>query len=389
MDKLLEKQAIILKSVSTKLIRYTYHNILWDGRMIGLVGPRGVGKTTMMLQHIKLTLSVKDTLYVTADDLFFETHKLVELADWFVKNNGRHLIIDEIHKYPNWAQELKQVYDTYYNLQVIFTGSSVLDIYKGMADLSRRAAIYHMQGLSFREYLFLFHNITANTYTLEEILAHKVDEPLLEHPLPLFHDYLVRGYYPIGLEKDYNIKIPQVVQQTMETDIPIYANMNASTGKKLRQLMMIIAQSAPFKPVMQKLAGMIDVSRNQISDYLLYMEQAGMIAQLRNDVGGIRGLGKVEKIYIDNPTLVYALSSDNANIGNLRETFFFNQMRVHTDVISSKVADFQIGDKTFEVGGRNKHQKQIINVNDAYIVKDDIEQGYMNVVPLWQFGLTY
>lgn len=175
----------------------------------------------------------------------------------------------------------------------------------------------------------------------------------------------------------------------MENDIPQYANMNVSTGRKLKQLLMIIAKSVPFKPVMQKLADIIGVSRNYLSDYLLYIEKAGMIAQVRDDTGGIRGLGKVEKIYLDNTNLIYALGRENSNIGNMRETFFYNQMRVKQDVISSKISDFQIGERTFEIGEKNKGQQQIAKAQEGYIVKDDIETGYGNIIPLWNFGMNY
>jgi predicted AAA+ superfamily ATPase len=366
-----------------------YGQIRWAGRMLGLVGPRGVGKTTMLLQHIKLHLPVEKTLYVSADSLYFVDHTLVELAERFVKQGGEHLVVDEIHKYVGWSRELKQIYDTHSDLQVIFTGSSILDIYKGVADLSRRAPIYEMQGLSFREYLYLFHRIEVPVYTLEDILAHKAEIPGVAHPLPMFRDYLKRGYYPFGRDEDYERELGQVIYQTMEGDIPQYAMMNVSTGRKLRQLLVIISKSVPFKPVMTKLAEMVGVSRNQLGDYLLYMERAGMIVQLRDDTGGIRGLGKVEKVYIDNTNLAYALGNSATDIGNLRETFFFNQMRVNNDVISSSKADFVIGGRTFEVGGKGKGQKQIADTAEGYIVKDDIETGYLNVVPLWTFGLNY
>ena len=180
-----------------------------------------------------------------------------------------------------------------------------------------------------------------------------------------------------------------MINQTMEVDIPQYAMMNVSTGRKLRQLLVVISKSVPFKPVMTKLASLIGVSRNQLGDYLLYMERAGMIAQLRDDTGGIRGLGKVEKVYIDNTNLAYVLGNNATDIGNLRETFFFNQMRVNHDVVSSDKADFIIDGRTFEVGGRKKGQRQIADVIEGYVVKDDIEMGYLNVVPLWNFGLCY
>lgn len=389
MERLYESFDKQLKMTLTDFIRYRYDEINWSGRMFGLVGPRGVGKTTMFLQYIKQNLNRRDTLYVSADNLYFADNSLVDLADKFSKQGGKHLFIDEIHKYKDWSRELKQLYDTYPDMQIAFTGSSILDIYKGTADLSRRAPIYEMQGLSFREYLGMFHHISAPAYSLEDILQHKVEIPGVEHPLPLFADYLKRGYYPFGMDIDFDMELEQVINQTMEIDIPQYAEMNVSTGRKLKQLLVIIARSVPFKLVMQKLADMIGVSRNYLNDYLLYIEKSGMIGQVRDATGGIRGLGKVDKVYLDNTNLIYSLGRENMNVGNLRETFFYNQMRVRQDVIASKISDFQIGDRTFEIGGKNKVQKQIADAREGYVVKDDIETGYGNVIPLWNFGMNY
>lgn len=378
-----------LKETSTDFIRYKYLDIKWKGRAFGLVGPRGVGKSYMLLQHIKQNLDTKDTLYVSADNIYFSEHKLVDLADEFVKMGGKHLFIDEIHKYEGWSRELKQIIDDFGELQIVISGSSILDIYKGMADLSRRVPIYHMQGLSFREYLSLFHNITAPTFTLEEIIRGKAEIPGVEHPLPLFRSYLRNGYYPYGMDPEFEIELQQVVNQTMEVDIPQYLNTNVAVGRRLKSLLMVIARSVPFKPVLTKIAEVTGISRNDISEYMVYIEKAGMISQLRDKTGGIRGLGKTEKVYLDNTNLIYSLAPDNAEIGNVRETFFLNQTRVRHDVISSPLSDFEIDGKTFEIGGKKKGHKQIEKAAEGYIVKDDIETGFSNVIPLWAFGLMY
>ena len=378
-----------LKLTTSTFHRYMYDQVSWESRMFGLVGPRGVGKSTMILQYIKDNRDKRHMLYVAADHLYFSTHTLVDTVDEFVKDGGEQIFIDEIHKYENWSRELKLIYDHHPDLKVGFTGSSILDITKGASDLSRRALIFTMQGLSFREYLALFHNITAPVYTINEIIEHKAKLDAISHPLPLFRDYLKNGYYPFANEGGYEMRLRQVINQTMEVDIPQYANMNASTGRKLKKLLAVIAQSVPFKPVMESLATVIGVSRNVLPDYFLYMEQAGMIGQLRDDTGGIRGLGKVEKVYLDNTNLAYLLGHESTDIGNIRETFFYNQMRVMTDVISSRISDFEIDGKTFEVGGKKKKQKQIQDTAQGYVVKDDIETGYGNIIPLWQFGLTY
>ena len=274
-------------------------------------------------------------------------------------------------------------------MKVGFTGSSVLDIYKGFADLSRRAPIFMMQGLSFREYLQLFHNIQVPVFSLAEVVNLKVKITDVSHPLPLFRNYLQKGYYPFAGDTDFELRLRQVINQTMEVDIPQYANMNASTGRKLKKLLSVIAKSVPFKPVMDSLATVVGVSRNVLPDYFLYMEQAGMIGQLRDDNGGIRGIGKVEKVYLDNTNMDYLLGDNATDTGNIRETFFYNQTRVVTDVINSRISDFEIDGKTFEVGGKKKGNKQLSDAKEGYIVKDDIEYGSGNIIPLWAFGFLY
>lgn len=389
MDQLFEYSNKLINEVDVTFVRYLYSEINWRNRLLGLVGPRGVGKTTLVLQHIQQNLNKADTLYVTAEDFYFASNRLVDLADRFAKLGGKYLFIDEIHKYPDWAKELKLIYDYHSSLNVIFTGSSVLDIKKGSADLSRRAVVYHMQGLSFREYLALFHDIDVNVFSLNEIINHQVVVPQVPHPLALFGNYVERGYYPFSKEDDYDMRLRQIVNQTLESDIPLYASMNVSTGRKLIQLLSIISQSVPFKPNMSKIAEMLGISRNNMADYLLYIEEAGLIAQLRDNTGGIRGLGKVDKVYLDNTNLIFNLGDDIQNKGNIRETFFLNQTRVKHRVTSSAKTDFSIGELNFEIGGRNKDQKQIKTVENGYVVKDDIESGYLNTIPLWHFGLMY
>ncbi len=378
-----------LNQTNSSFHRYMYNRVSWESRMFGLVGPRGVGKSTMVLQYVKEHRGGRRMMYVAADHLYFSSHTLVDMVDEFVKENGEQIFIDEIHKYENWSRELKQIYDSYPGLKVGFTGSSVLDIYKGFSDLSRRAPVFMMQGLSFREFLGLFHQIDVPIFSLNDVLRHEAKLADVSHPLPLFKDYLRRGYYPFSGESDFEMRLLQVVNQTMEVDIPQYANMNASTGRKLKKLLAVIAQSVPFKPVMDSLATVVGVSRNVLPDYFLYMEQAGMIGQLRDATGGIRGLGKVEKVYLDNTSLAYLLGSESADIGNIRETFFYNQMRVTEGVISSRISDFEIGGKTFEVGGKKKGKKQLAEAEEGYVVRDDIEFGTGNIIPLWAFGLTY
>lgn len=378
-----------VEQVPTYFKRFMMGDIDWNGRMFGLVGPRGTGKTTLFLQYIKEHEHQKKMFYASGDNLYFSSHSLVELADEFSREDGDQLFIDEIHKYRNWSRELKQIYDTHPDLQVAFTGSSILDITQGEADLSRRAPIYHLQGLSFREYLGVFEQIEAPLLSLEEIIAGKAFIDGVRHPLPFFKQYLLRGYYPYAQDSLFDMELTQVVNQTLEVDIPTFAKMNASTGRKLKHLLMIIAQSVPFKPVMDKLATMIGVSRNYMADYLMYLEKAGMIASLRDTTSGLRALGKVAKIYLDNTNLANLLGGNATNVGNLRETFFLNQMRVRNNVVASRISDFEIDGYTFEVGGQKKNARQLADAQQGFVVRDDIEFGTGNVIPLWAFGLNY
>ena len=389
MNRLYEYMNRQLNNVTDDFHRYMYNEINWGNRMLGLVGPRGVGKTTLFLQRIKEHHSLSNTLYVSAEHMYFADHSLYDLAEAFLKNGGKYLFIDEVHKYAGWSRELKLIYDSMPGLSVYFTGSSVLDIEKGEADLSRRAPKYFMQGMSFREYLAIRHGIRAPQLSLEEILAGKASIPGVEHPLPLFQDYLRCGYYPFGSDAQFDIELDQVITRTLEVDIPQFAGMTAATGHKLKRLMAIVSTLAPFKPNMTSLGSQIHASRNNVEDYLLYMEKAGMVAQLRTNAGGLGALGKAEKVYLDNTNILYNLGGDGGDIGNVRETFFFNQMRVKHNVTASKISDFEIDGITFEVGGRSKGQAQIAKADRGYIVKDDIEFGGGNVVPLWAFGLTY
>lgn len=389
MDRLQNRFNIMLSDTPVGFHRYVYDKIDWSDRLIGLKGPRGVGKTTLLLQRAKEFLDRNTTLLVNADDLYFTSHTLVDLADDFVRLGGKVLMIDEVHKYKEWSRELKLIYDYHKDLKVVFTGSSILDIEEGEADLSRRVVPYEMQGLSFREYLRMFKEIELPKLTLDEILNNKLVMPAGFHPYAYFNEYLRIGYYPFSNESQFERRLMQVVNKTIEVDIPQYTDMTASAIRKLKRLMSIVSESVPFKPNLSSISQVLGISRNLLPEWFVYMEKAGLIMQLRDDTGGIRGLGKVDKVYIDNTALMYMLGRENTDIGNVRETFFMNQTRVMHDVITSSVSDFQIEKYTFEVGGKNKTQKQIVGVPNAFVVKDDIEIGYQNVIPLWVFGLMY
>ena len=389
MEKLYEYMYNRLKDTTSTFFRYKYPEIHWDNRMLGIVGPRGVGKTTLFLQHIKKCHSLENTLYVTADHMYFGNHTLYDTAEVFNKAGGKYLFVDEVHKYDGWSKELKQIYDSFPDLHVYFTGSSILDIEKGEADLSRRAPKYIMQGMSFREYLKIRHNIDCPVFSIEDIIAGKAEIPLVRHPLQYFKNYLIDGYYPFGTDIDFSIELSQVITRTLEVDIPQFANMSMATGKKLKKLITILAALVPYKPNFISLASQISASRNNVEDYLVHMEKAGMLSILRDGTGGLGMLGKIEKVYLDNTNIVHLLSDGKADTGTMRETFFLNQMRVNNIVTSSAISDFEIDGKTFEVGGRSKGQRQIRDAREGYIVKDDIENSHGNILPLWAFGLNY
>lgn len=390
MEKLFEKSRARIAEVSVDFVRDIHDEIAWDDRLIAILGARGVGKTTLLLQHIKLHDDIPTSLYVTADDLWFTSHTLVELADTFYKNGGRTLYIDEIHRYGNWSVELKNIYDSYSGLKVVYTGSSILDIRRGGADLSRRHLEYMMYGLSFREYLILAHDIKLPVSSLEDILSHNIKFPTNEYrPIALFKEYMKMGYYPFFQQIDYLSRLQQVVDQVLEVDIPKYAELSLTTIEKLKRLMYVISQSVPFKPNYSKLGRDLECHRTSLSDLVLLLDKSQMIQILRDDSFGVSSLGKVDKIYLGNTNLAYALSDAEPEVGNLRETVFLTSVKPRYDVMSSSVSDFKVGKYTFEVGGKNKKQKQIHGVDNAFVVKDDIEYGYLNVVPLWAFGFLY
>lgn len=390
MEKLYETFRLKLEETPTDYVRYLHDEIAWDDRLVAITGARGVGKSTLVLQHIKQYDDIDTSLYASADNLWFSNHSIVELAETFYKNGGKTLYIDEIHKYKNWSTEIKNVYDTYTKLKVVYTGSSILDLQQGGADLSRRRLEYKMYGLSFREYLKISRGIEVPIHTLEDILANHIDFPTKDYrPIALFMEYLKGGYYPYFQNKGYYLRLLNVINRVVEEDIPTFAELSVATAGKLKKLLYIIAQSVPFKPNYSKLGRDLDMHRNSVSELMVWLDKAELINILRDDTCGISALGKVDKIYLNNPNLSYALSDTVPNIGNIRETIFLSLLKVSHTITSSSVSDFKVGDYTFEVGGRNKKQKQIQGVDNAYIVKDDIEYGYKKVVPLWAFGLLY
>lgn len=388
MENLYELFYAKLAETPTGFMRYLHQRINWNNRMIAILGERGVGKTTLILQKIKQD-GVDHTMYFDADNVYFGQHSLFDTANEFYRKGGQRLYIDEIHKYPSWSAELKMIYDYCPQLQVIVTGSSILELFKGIADLSRRIIPYLLVGLSFREYLAMAKGIDLPPVSFEDILRHKVVFPAEERPLALFDDYLKTGYYPFWNETDYMTRLNNVINQTIENDIPAYAKMNVATSRKLKQLLFIISQSVPFKPNYTQIGAAMECDRGTVADLAFYLEKARLLMSLRHQDDGMKNYGKPEKLYLGNTNLIYALSEGKPDVGNLRETFFLSQMQVNQEVFASKVADFLINGKTFEVGGKSKGKKQIAEVKDAFVVRDNIEYGYENVIPLWHFGMSY
>lgn len=390
MRTLIDRFRILLSETSTDYVRDIHNTIAWDDNLIAILGARGIGKTTLVLQHIKLHENIDKSLFVYADDIWFSSHTIFELAETFYKDGGEALYIDEIHKYSNWSQEIKNIADIFPKLRVCYTGSSVLDLQKGSHDLSRRVLEYHMYGLSFREYLSIGKGIDVPKHSLEQILSGEIDFPFDKHrPIALFKEYLKEGYYPFFIKKGYYIRLNNVINTVVEQDIPRFAELSLSMSAKLKTLLYIISQSVPFKPNYTKIAKDIDTNRNVISDLMVWLEKAGLINILRDEVHGIKLLGKVNKIYLNNPNLSFALSDEMPNIGNIRETIFFTLLRVNHKITASSVSDFKVDNYTFEIGGKGKGKSQIHGVENGYIVKDDIEHGYKETIPLWAFGLLY
>lgn len=381
-----------------KTPRNFVNEIDWTNRLIGLKGARGVGKTTLLLQYIKANLPVDGvrTLYVSLDDIYFSENRLVDFVDDFVINGGEYLFLDEVHRYTNWAQEIKNIYDDHNDLKIIFTGSSLLHLKKANADLSRRVVMYHMRGLSFREYLKLDHNIEVPTLNLTDLLH---DHTLLARNitmdlkiLPLFKSYLKYGYYPYFLEnKDsYHQKLMETIHLILEVDIPQFESLSIGSINKMKQLLQILSYSVPFKPNIQKLSERMEITRNSLKQYLNYLRDTEVISALYRDTLGISVLQKPEKIYLGNTNMLYAFGEQNINIGNLRETFFLNQVGAYHDLTHSKSGDFLLNRQlTFEVGGKNKKDEQLKGISNAFYVMDDIEVGIKNKIPLWMFGLLY
>lgn len=397
MERITQKFYEKYAATQTETIRSFMYTIDWSNRFIGIKGSRGVGKTTLILQHIKNNYKPNaSVLYVTLDNLYFTENKLYDLADNFYKKGGQLLAIDEVHKYKNWAIELKNIYDDMPQLKVIFTGSSLLHLHQAKADLSRRTVMYEMPGLSFREFIQFQTGKKLNSHSLNEILENHTEIAVSVvselKPLMYFQDYLNFGYYPFYTENtvSFHQKLSEVILTVLEVDIPQFASIPTNNIIYLKKLLKIISTSVPFKPNLNSLSERTGISLNTLKSYISLLNDAQLLQLLHLPEKGINSLNKPEKIYLNNANLMHNQGENNVNVGNLRETFFLNQVQTKHKVNASPTADFLVNQQfTFEIGGVSKTSKQIKDTANAFIVKDNIEIGSDHIIPLWLFGFLY
>ena len=398
MDILNTYSVRLIDEAPTDFLRYLYHEINWKNRLIAITGSRGTGKTTMLKQYAKLNCNYKNgkALYVSLDNIWFSSHTLFDLADEFAKNGGEVLLLDEVHKYQNWSQEIKNIYDYMPSLQVVFTGSSLLKIEKGEADLSRRAATYHLQGMSFREYLSYEHGINIKPLSLDDILANHIsiatDFAGQFRPLPLFKEYLRYGYYPYYKEDKqlFHERLLSTVNAVLDIDLPAVYAVETLTIKRIKRLLSIIAEIVPCVPNISDMAQKVETTRVSLMKYLIYLSEAHLVMLMEKKSSGFKQMEKPEKIYLGNSNYCYAFAGDKADIGNVRETFFFNQVRAKYGVAFSSATDFLVDGKyDFEVGGKSKTFEQIKELPNGIVAADDIEVGFGRKIPLYLFGLLY
>ncbi len=403
-ETLFEEQQHLLDRVSLDKKRYLYTQINWNLRSIGILGQRGLGKTTMMLQYIKEHYTHSDkALYVSLDNPYFQSISLFEFAKTFEQQGGEVLFIDEVHKYQEWSTHIKNIYDTL-ALRVVFSGSSILQIAKQNADLSRRSIIYQLENLSFREYLSLKEIVHFDAYSLEEVLnnhqaiASQISKTI--KPLKLFKAYLKYGAYPFILEDEgtYHQRIVQIINLILESDLPHINTIDMKQITKLKKLLYMLAVNVPFVPNITDLSKATEISRPKLYTYLVYLEDAKIINSIRSKEKGYSIMSKPEKIFMQNTNISYALTA-HIDTGSAREAFFINQIKNYTasknlfideSIYVAKQGDFLVEERyTFEIGGKNKSFKQIKDMQDSYVAADEIEIGYKNKIPLWLFGFLY
>lgn len=386
-----------LAATTTTFHRYLSNQIAWEERLIGIKGPKGAGKTTLLLQHIKETFPQRDdALYVSLDNLWFADHNLKDLVRYYYQHGGRHIFIDEIHHHKNWQLLLKNLYDDYPDLQIVYSGSSLLQLAQTEADLSRRLADYTLAGMSFREYLVYEGIAVFPIVGLEDLLTNHVEiafevKEKIPNILPHFEHYLKMGYYPFYKEakRTFNQRLQQVVNHVLDVDYPMIDEVEIATIRKAKKMLMVLAESVPQTPNMNELYAQLDTSRSQGLKMMYALERAGLLALLADTTKSLKVLSRPEKVFLNNPNLMYALGR-KTDIGTIRETFFMNQLQqTHTVTYPAK-GDFLIDGKyLFEIGGAGKTFNQIKDVENSFLAVDDTEIGHKNRIPLWMFGLLY
>lgn len=398
METLFEKHDILIRNTKTNFVRSIMDDIDWDAHLIALRGPRGVGKTTLMLQYIKLNYQPysRDVLYCSLDTMYFASHSLLSLASDFYKQGGKHLFLDEAHKYENWSKEIKEIYDLYPEMRIVLSASSLLNLLMGDADLSRRCVSYEMQGLSFREYLGLYKDIRIMPASLETILGNPQDICAEVNgkcrPIEHFNEYLKFGYYPFYSKNKstYYQIIEQVVNFTIDVELTQICKVDPSNIRKIKALLYILSTTVPFDVDISKLSVYTGINRNTIIAYLRNLADAHIIQQLYYDAKSVGKLQKPDKIYLDNTNLIYALATSKSNIGTIREAFAVNQLSARHTVEYNKNGDFRIDGKwVVEVGDIDKDFSQIADIPNSYILADNIETPIGKKLPLWLLGMMY
>ncbi len=394
MELLKEKFLRKLTETDLRIVRDFTNEVDWNNRLIGITGGRGCGKTTLILQYIKQHLADGDkVLYLSLDDIYFASHQLAELVRDFVLDGGQYLFLDEVHRYKNWSTEIKNLYDDYSGLRIVFTGSSMLNLRKSAADLSRRAVVYEMPGLSLREFILFDQGIRFPAFPLQQILSDhlSISRTINQRisPVGVFREYLQTGYYPYFLEGKaaFSRKLASTIDVVLESEIPSIIDLSMASVDKMRLLLAIISEGVPFTPNIQKISEKTGISRNTIIQYLHLLEDARIITLLYEATKGISRMQKPAKIYLHHPNHMVALTTSNTEAGNLRETFFMNQLLRKHRVSLPSSGDFLVDDQfLFEIGGRSKPKAQLKEHPRGYVASDDLEYGSGNRIPLWLFG---
>lgn len=398
METLFKKHRILVSQVDTTIVRQFMKNIDWEKQLVSIRGSRGVGKTTLMRQYIKQTYGVTagEALYCVMDSMFFTTHTLLEVAERFHLMGGKHLFLDEVHKYPTWSKEIKEIADLWPDLRISFTGSSLLQILNADADLSRRVLNYDMAGLSFREFLHFYKGIELPTFTLDEILTSPDDicDEVSKacRPQALFEEYLRVGYYPFfdGNEQEYYSRIENVVSFIIDQEITQFCGVEPAYTRKLKALLLFLAGNLPYDVNISKLSSYLEINKTTVLNYLSSLQKAELLHLLYADNKSVTKMQKPDKVYLHNPNLFFALSA-HQNIGTIRECFVVNQLSVgHIVEYGKAQGDFKVdGGITIEVGGKDKTFDQIADIPNSFVLADSMEFPVGKKLPLWLMGFLY